>query len=132
MTDEQPAPTPQRPTTSIEDAVRWWGNGDHTSMLYYLEEWENYSERLEAELERCKTLYHAAAQENHSLREVAGDLERRLEATKQELENFITDVRNISTISMLSLNRSEHSRQRDTWEGDQVPPNGGGEREEGE
>ena len=40
----------KRPETSIEDAVRWWGNGDHTSMLYYLSEWEAYADDLANQL----------------------------------------------------------------------------------
>jgi hypothetical protein len=48
MSDEM-RPIVERPTTSIEDAVRWWvgEDGDHTSMLYYLSEWEAYAHHLE-------------------------------------------------------------------------------------
>lgn len=40
----------ERPETKIEDAVRWWGNGDNTSMLYYLGEWEAYADELAKQL----------------------------------------------------------------------------------
>ena len=41
-----------RPETSPDDAVRWWvGNdGDHTSMLYCLNEWEAYADDLAKQL----------------------------------------------------------------------------------